>query len=198
MDLSSLAPSGTARLHLWTDHFMARADPLGRLHDHTWELRSAVLVGELTDHVLTPVRDREGEYLAHVVHYGKASNRIESLDGRWRLDELRTRAVRQGQSYDLAPRQVHRTEVSQLPTATLVVPIEHGGPGPKVFAPHHLLDTEVARRSPIDARVAETALRSAARSARVQFRQFEECDQQVRALHVQRGRRWPFVASSTG
>ncbi|MFB6722874.1 hypothetical protein ACFCV3_22035 [Kribbella sp. NPDC056345] len=167
LDLSNLVDRRTARLHLWTEDFLAMADPLGRLHDHTWELRSAVLVGELTDHVLVPVQDAAGDYLAHVVHYEDLRNRIESSPERWSLDELQERTVRQGQSYNLAPRLVHRTEVFVLPTATLVVPVERGGPGPTVFAPRQLRCIEAASRVPIDARVAEVALRSAAKSVTV-------------------------------
>lgn len=165
LDLSGLAAGGAARLHLWTEEFLARADPLGRLHDHTWELRSTVLVGELTDHVLDPVQDVAGEYTAHRVHYDKHGNQVESLPSRWRLDEFRVRSVRQGESYNLAPRLVHRTEVSVLPTATLVVPVEHGGQGPKVFAPHQLTGMGAAPREPIDAGAASSALRSAAKQA---------------------------------
>jgi hypothetical protein len=162
LDLSGLSERGAARLHLWTEEFMAKADPLGRLHDHTWELRSTVLVGELTDHVLTPVPDGRGEYLAHVVHYDATGNRVGVRPGRWRLDEVDVRCVRAGQSYRLAPRLVHRTEISVLPTATLVLPIERGGPGPIVFAPQELADVRAAPRTPIDPRAATSALRLAA------------------------------------
>lgn len=163
LDLSALSARGAARLHLWTEEFMARADPLGRLHDHTWELRSTVLVGELTDHVLTPVGDSRGEYLAHVVHYGATGNRIEVRPGRWRLEEVDARVVRAGQSYHLGSRRVHRTEISVLPTATLVLPIEHGGPGPSVFAPQKLADVRAAPRTPIDPEFAASVLHLAAK-----------------------------------
>ncbi len=163
LDLSGLSERGAARLHLWAAEFIAMADPLGRLHDHTWELRSTVLAGELTDHVLTPAPDANGEYLAHVVQYGPAGNRVRVRPGRWRLDAVDVRHVRAGQHYRLAPRLVHRTEVSVVPTATLVLPIEHGGPGPTVFAPRELGDVRAAPRTPIEPRVAASALRVAAR-----------------------------------
>lgn len=162
LDLSELSERGAARLHLWTKEFMAKADTLGRLHDHTWELRSTVLVGQLTDHVLRPVQDPSGEYLAHKVHYEATGNRVELRPGRWRLEEVDERTVPAGQSYQLAPRLVHRTEVSVLPTATLVRPFERGGQGPTVFAPRELSDVRAATRMQIDSRIASAALRRSA------------------------------------
>lgn len=162
LDLSELSEQRAARLHLWDAEFVARADPLGRLHDHTWELRSTVLAGELRDHVLAPVQDLRGEFVAHVVHYDPMGNRIEARPGRWRLDEVTVRHLHVGQSYHLPPRMVHRTEVSILPTATLVLPIERGGPGPVVFSPHNLTDVRAATRMPIDPAAAASALLRAA------------------------------------
>lgn len=164
LDLSGFSENGRARLHLWTEEFMSKADPLGRLHDHTWELRSTVLVGELTDHVLDPAPDPDGKYLAHVIRYDESGNSIEMRPGRWRLDEVEARRVLAGQNYQLPPRLVHRTEISSFPTATLVIPTEHGGPGPVVFAPHQITDARAAPRMPIEPRLAATALQLAAES----------------------------------
>jgi hypothetical protein len=136
MELTSIVggPFRT-RLHLWTRQTGAWADDLGSLHDHTWELRSAVLTGGLTDTYLEPRKDPSGEFAAYQIEYGKDNNTTLRLDGTWSLDERGRRTVRQGDVYSLRPRAVHRTNVERFPTATLVIANDLGGPGPKVFLP---------------------------------------------------------------
>lgn len=158
VDLSPLVPCGSARLHLWNEEFVGQADPLGRLHDHTWELRSAVLAGSLVDHVLEPSSDPRGPLVAYAVRYGNHANQLERLAGHWRLEEVEARSVGVGSIYSLAAGLVHRTEVSELPTVTLVVPIERGGPGPRVFASSALKDVGAAPRRPVSAQAVRAAL----------------------------------------
>lgn len=152
------------RLHLWTQETGAWADDLGSLHDHTWELSSAVLVGGLTDTYLVPRQDPSGPYGAYQIQYGKDRNTSVRLEGMWSLDELEQRTVRQGDIYKLPPRAVHRTAVDHLPTATLVIAKELGGPGPKVFLPGAVEEIPPGDRAELDPDWVRDALKQVAES----------------------------------
>jgi hypothetical protein len=163
IDLSGAADVPGLRLHVWTDEFTRRADPLGRLHDHTWELRSAVLVGRLVDHVLEARPDVNGRWHAHRVSYASGGNSLEPVLGNWTLHETAARDVSAGQSYGLPPRRVHRTEVLAEPTATLVHAVSDGGPGlgPIVYAPPGLVAADAAPRPQVRPRAAGAAIEQA-------------------------------------
>ena len=149
------------RLHVWTQETMQWADVLGNLHDHTWELRSAVLTGELTDSFLEPREVPGGEYGAYQIQYGDAGNTTVRLPGRWSLDEAGVRTVLRGETYTLPPRIVHRTSVDCFPTATLVVAKEFGGDGPLVFLPGDARDIPAGQRVGLDTSWSSSALERA-------------------------------------
>jgi hypothetical protein len=116
------------RLHVWPATAM-RVDPLGTVHDHTWELASAVLVGELRDHNYNAQQDDRGAYDGFRVCYG-ASNVFETA-GRYCLKQIGERLVRAGEIYRVQPRIIHTTEIVSRPTATLVVATERPAIEPK-------------------------------------------------------------------
>lgn len=163
LDLSDVSGRAGARLHVWDASFMTRADPLGRLHDHQWELRSAVLLGHLIDRALDPVADTEGDYTAHRVNYVETGNRLEPVAGRWSLHEREARELQRGDFYSLASRVVHATEIVTIPTATLVTAIDQGGPGPLVFTPRAHADFSAARRPSVPTGDVASALQSVLR-----------------------------------
>lgn len=134
------------RLHVWTQETMQWADALGTLHDHTWELRSVVLAGELTDTYLEPRQTTDGQYGAYQIQYGDTENTTVRLPGMWSLDEAGERTVLTGEIYTLPPRAVHRTTVVSFPTATLVVAKEFGGEGPMVFLPSDASELPAGQR----------------------------------------------------
>lgn len=151
IDLNQLMPSTyTIRLHVWDSQSVTHTDAQGRLHDHTWELRSAVLVGALIDVQLTASRQEDGDFVASRVIYGSAGNSLQSLDGHWALNEGPRRAIAAGSHYTLPPHVVHRTDVLNLPTATLVVAVEHGGPGPVVYSPREAPSAVASSRISVD------------------------------------------------
>ncbi|SFT96213.1 hypothetical protein SAMN04487915_106147 [Arthrobacter sp. ov118] len=152
------------RLHLWTKETAAWADDLGSLHDHTWDLRSAVLTGGLTDIYLEPRQDPSGPFGAYQIEYGNDGNTTVQLDGRWSLDEREVRTVRQGDIYELRPRAVHCTTVERFPTATLVIAKDIGGPGPKVFLPGAAGEMPAGERAELDPDWMLMALRQAVES----------------------------------
>ena len=136
LDLSQLTGIVGARLHIWKHPFVERADPLGRLHDHSWTLHSNVLAGALVDEVLAVQESEHGEYVGHQVVYGEPVNKLRPLDQKqFSLDVVQRREVLAGSTYTLAPQLVHRTNIRRLPTATLVVAVPGAGPGPIVYSP---------------------------------------------------------------
>ena len=163
VDLEPVSGRAGARLHVWTGTFLAGADTLGRLHDHVWELRSAVLAGRLVDHVLEPEPAPLGEHRAYRVRYGPKGNALEPLPGRWSLRESAARERGRGQSYALAPGLVHRTEIVDLPTATLVLAVAVLGDrgGPSVYVPHGQGPGRAADRPPVPRGAALRAIEQA-------------------------------------
>ncbi|WP_307424752.1 hypothetical protein [Pseudarthrobacter defluvii] len=158
---SVLGTSFRTRLHLWTQETRQWADELGSLHDHTWELNSAVLTGGLTDTYLEPRQTDDGQYGAYQIQYGSGRNTTIRLAGRWALDERGRRKVVAGETYKLPPRAVHRTVVDSFPTATLVIAREMGGEGPKVFLPGAASELPAGERMEIDPRWTYQALQRA-------------------------------------
>lgn len=170
VDLAGLTGRHGARLHVWTPRFQAGADSLGRLHDHVWELRSAVLAGYLIDHILKPEPAPDGKYRAHRVLYGTDANALEPLPGRWRLRESAARRRPSGQAYALAPGLVHSTEIVDLPTATLVlaVPVAGETRAPVVYVPEGSVIHQAGERLTVPHDIALEALASVERALRGQ------------------------------
>ena len=123
------------RLHIWTEETATWSDKVGALHDHTWELRSAVLLGEVVDQYLTPRQEIQGKHRAFRIVYAEDGNKAEPLDGKWNLERSGQRTVGAGEVYSLPPRIVHLSNVRVFPTATLVAAVDQGGPGPTVYVP---------------------------------------------------------------
>jgi hypothetical protein len=146
------------RLHIWTEDTARWADKVGALHDHTWELRSAVLIGEVTDEYLTPREETHGTYKAFRINYAEDGNKSEPLAGLWDLDQRGRRTIRAGEAYSLPPRVVHVSTVRVFPTATLVAAVERGGLGPTVYAPLQEADIPAASRPSLSAAWIEDTL----------------------------------------
>lgn len=120
-DLSGVAnlPSkGFARLHIW-DQTIAPTDPAGNIHDHTWHLTSAILVGALRDRTFTPRPNPKGSLSAVRVRYGKTNDFLPA--GRYDLVGLTDRVFTKGEIYRIPSRVVHESEPLEQPTVTFVV-----------------------------------------------------------------------------
>lgn len=118
--LVDLPEGGFARLHVW-DATLAPPDPAGNVHDHTWSLTSAVLLGSLRDKTFKPVSNPRGEFAAVSVKYGD-TNSFEQAD-RYDLTKLTDRVFTRGDTYRISSRIVHESEPLGHPTVTLVVGI---------------------------------------------------------------------------
>lgn len=128
-------PSQRVRLHVWSDVSNRWKDDLGSIHDHTWELRSLVLLGLLTDVTYEPKESPDGEHVASRVLYEESGTRIQRLEGRFVLRVVAELDVEAGHVYRLPPGTLHTTEVRKLPTATLVVSHETDRGSASVFGP---------------------------------------------------------------
>jgi hypothetical protein len=112
------------RLHIWSETSLGWRDSLGLIHDHTWELRSLLLVGALTDVVLEAQTTPGGKFVGSRVRYSEAGTTIRRMDGSFHIREVQRRSVAPIHAYHLPPGSLHRTEVLGFPTATLVVATE--------------------------------------------------------------------------
>jgi hypothetical protein len=132
LDASSLS---RIRLHVWSETSLSWQDDLGLIHDHTWELRSVVLIGGLTDVILEARASPQGDLVGSQVRYSDAGTAVTKIDGRFDVRELGRRPVMPLHAYHLRAGSLHRSEVFDLPTATLVVAQETGRDSALVFGP---------------------------------------------------------------
>lgn len=126
-------PGERVRLHIWPSK--DAGDSAGNVHDHTWDLTSIVLFGELHDRDFSPRSTPDGPYRGSRVTYGDVN--AFDLVGRYHLDEVRDRRVTAGHVYKVPPRIVHESEVVSVPTVTMVLAHEArpaSDPGPMIFS----------------------------------------------------------------
>jgi hypothetical protein len=126
-DLSPLVnlPSGSSlRLHSWDagKHFV---DAAGSLHDHTWDLTSWVIEGEIRNTTFLPRFDPMGAYSAAQVEYGEV-NEFRSV-GRYSLDNGVSQNYQSGTVYRMPSRVVHNSELISVRATTLVLSDQGAG-----------------------------------------------------------------------
>ncbi|WP_367318819.1 hypothetical protein [Streptomyces sp. HUAS ZL42] len=107
------------RLHLW-NHPEPRRDGLGNLHDHGWNMASAVLIGELEETNFTAANSPDGEVAFVRVTYTAEGNDF-TQEGNCSITEVRRRRVPAPLVYRLGPRLLHRSAVVKSPTITFLV-----------------------------------------------------------------------------
>jgi hypothetical protein len=149
-------PTGRVRLHLWSQRSMAGRDDLGVVHDHTWDLASAVLVGAIEDTTFSARPADDGPF--HVFYHVYADRRLVSSDETVALAEVRRRHVSAGSVYRISAGTPHTTKTESLPTLTLVVGQETGRDRAAIFVsdPHPV--SRPSQRRPVDRDVAREEL----------------------------------------
>lgn len=148
------------RLHVWHSS-VVQSDALGLIHDHAWQLKSLVLVGELTDLSIEASVDSGGSHDAIRVTYGPEHDFHH--ESRVNLHIARRRRVQPGQVYHIPSRAIHETVIDVAPVVTLLVAQEDppGSPGPLVFTPHHSTLSGTPVRVPVPHRNVARILRDA-------------------------------------
>jgi hypothetical protein len=122
IDLSELVddePFHQYRLHVWSAD-QHRSDGLGYIHDHSWGLTSAVLLGELVDINMTASADPGGAYHFVRVTYGSMGESLEDA-GRFALTVWRRRTLRAPVVYRLEAQVLHETRILSDSAVTLVI-----------------------------------------------------------------------------
>ncbi|MGW1208056.1 hypothetical protein ACWD5F_00295 [Streptomyces sp. NPDC002499] len=152
------------RLHIWND-FVPDVDNLGFVHDHAWNLTSAVLLGELTDVSLEAVPDDAGSHQGTRVNYGPVNTFTPAR--RYDLRERSRRHVKAGQVYRIPSRKIHRTEVTALPLVTLLFTQDDppDSPGPMIFSPFPSTSSGTGVREKLSPAEAVSLLKQVAESA---------------------------------
>ncbi|WP_405543463.1 hypothetical protein OG478_18775 [Streptomyces phaeochromogenes] len=151
------------RLHVWNE-FIPDGDNLGLVHDHAWNLTSAVLLGELADVALEAIPDDAGSHQGTRVKYGPVNT--FTLARRYNIRELGRRHVKAGQVYRIPSRRIHRTEVTALPLVTLLFTQDDppGSPGPIIFSPFPSTGGGTGVREKLSSAEATSLLKQAADS----------------------------------
>jgi hypothetical protein len=140
-------PERRVRMHIWTAESIAARDELGSHHAHTWTLASCVLVGSLRDTSYRAIEVGDGEFSATQIHYPEEL--IKPLDERFSLIPVRSLDVAAGYVYRLPDDVPHNTEVTSLPTATLVVARESGRTHTPIFSRQAQSAQTSAQRRPV-------------------------------------------------
>lgn len=121
------------RLHIWLSD-AGSLDQLGDLHEHTWDLTSLVLAGEILDRNYEAIPTPRGAFSGSRIVYGPQNT--ATLLGRYDLRLRDERRVGAGSVYSIPSRTIHLNQIGQIPTVTLVRSVEDGrGDGPLVLTP---------------------------------------------------------------
>jgi len=109
--------SFVVRVHVWATATQAFRDEFGQIHDHTWDLDSHVLLGEIENARYDLCEHPSGEPVW--LHDYSTHSVVDS--GRRMMPVLLRREVyRGGNSYELAAGQMHSTVRTAEGTMTLV------------------------------------------------------------------------------
>lgn len=161
IDLTELAGAETGyecRLHVWSGNYQ-RNDGLGSVHDHSWELTSAVLFGELIDTNLNAIPVPSGKHT-----FVRVSYRQDGFDfqpaGRCDLAVQKSRRVKSPSVYRLAANVLHCTKVCSESAVTLAIADRRtAGPDrPLVSVQGHLPPRAHGPRDTVESREASDAL----------------------------------------
>lgn len=107
-----------ARFHIW-DPSLAPPDEGGSIHDHTWELNSLVLKGNLRNRNYRPLPDKNGQFVATRVIYGHRNSFIPA--GNYSLELVSDQTLREMDTYSIPSRLVHESTLLSSVAVTFVV-----------------------------------------------------------------------------
>ena len=163
IDLSELVntePFHQYRLHVWSAD-QHRSDGLGYIHDHSWSLTSAVLLGELIDINMTASADPDGAYHFVRVTYGSMGESLEDA-GRFALTAWRRRTLRAPVVYRLEAQVLHETRILSDSALTLVIAdrSKFGDYRPLVEVQDDLVVSDIGPREVIRSDIASNVIRS--------------------------------------
>lgn len=144
------------RLHIWSAGPEQSGDDLGRLHDHTWLLKSLILVGAVYDTAFTPVPSSDGSYTKLEARYKEGV--IAPTRSRWDLLARDRRMISSGVVYTVDIGTPHITEIETFPTATLVTAIRSHVETASIFSKRDLPAQQPANRETVDQGCAHMAL----------------------------------------
>jgi hypothetical protein len=124
-------PIGRVRLHIWTAASLTERDEEGMHHAHTWSLASCVLSGSLRDTSYEAIPNDDGKFTEVEIYY--PADLLRSTGVRHTLRVVRELDVPERHVYRLDPGIPHKTEITSLPTATLVVARESGSDHTSIY-----------------------------------------------------------------
>lgn len=114
----------TLRLHIWHNDPEPRPlgdDEISPMHDHTWDMTSYVICGELRNVVVTVENDRLAPtHRVFEIHGNGAVDDIRATDTVVRIVDECEDKVSVGQTYRMGSDLIHRTEPGAGVVATLV------------------------------------------------------------------------------
>jgi len=112
--------SETVRLHVWGHRDIPRQAVPTQVHDHTFNFRSRVLVGAITNVVYGAIDDPDGSFMVYEAQPNVGEDtRLVSTGRRVRLVECSRLWIQAGDSYLMAAGEFHESIVSR-PTATVI------------------------------------------------------------------------------
>jgi len=120
------------RLHAWLKNSHNGISGESRIHNHTWNLNSVVLLGEVVNSVYELTESPESDLEVFEIVYGKLGSERKRTNQRVVVSSAAETAYRSGDRYSLPAVSFHSTRVPpSTPTLTLVV--AEKVPGQKAF-----------------------------------------------------------------
>jgi hypothetical protein len=149
------------RVHLWHPDFLARDAP--RIHDHRFEMRSSVLLGELEHTEFVLREDPRGVWQRWSLTHARAGiTDPPVLEPGYFAADITMGCIKEGEVYGFPMRRFHTTRVDDL-CVTLVTKVEQCDLRSMLLAPRGTTPSHgfLVERPAVDipARVAEAAAR---------------------------------------
>lgn len=147
------------RYHVWpSDWALPASQAGGDIHDHIFELNSAILLGalrhEIFDFQLSAAGDKE------ILRVRYDGNRAHLLRGNefGELRRARDEIFREGTAYRLLPGVIHRAEPVTLPVVTLVCAVPSEVATPRIVIQRSSPEPTEFPRSTLDAQEVELVI----------------------------------------
>jgi hypothetical protein len=143
--------SHTLRLHIW-HQALAGQQPGFEVHDHSFDLESCVLDGQLESELYAAEPSEAGKHAIYRVIYAAGRSILERTQTRVRLRVTSAETVGPGQRYYIAAGQLHSTRCRVFETAMSLVLTVETGHVPITIGPWAGVQRLEAGRTPVDDR----------------------------------------------
>ncbi|HZD71893.1 MAG TPA: hypothetical protein VFA45_24150 [Actinomycetes bacterium] len=136
------------RLHIWLAGLARPRLTTSPIHDHTWQLMSYVICGELENHIVEINDSAEPTHRVFEIKGAGGADRLRPTDRLVRFRVASVQRVQARERYTIEAGRFHFTEVSSDRTVATLVLAERKAPVPeRSLGPRHLSEHQTTREA---------------------------------------------------